>query len=81
MAEVSCSDCGRRRSLRVGDCQDTGSCIEFLKVRIAELEAERNWFAGWLLRHKYALPPGARDEALRRATVALDTHRAGKAAT
>jgi len=36
-----CPDCGRGRSLRVGDCQDTGNCIDFLRAQVAKLEAER----------------------------------------
>lgn len=32
---TNCADCGRPRSLRVGDCQDTGNCIDYLKSELA----------------------------------------------
>ncbi len=51
MTEIHCSDCGRRRSLRVGDCQDTGNCIEFLKAKVASLQdCLRHVLAGKVLK-------------------------------
>jgi hypothetical protein len=44
MTETRCSDCGRRRSLRFGDCQDTGNCIDYLKTQLASAQAE---LAAW----------------------------------
>jgi hypothetical protein len=54
---------------------DLTDCCARLIVRAREAERERDWFAGWLLRHKYSLPQGHRDEALRRAETALQARR------